>query len=138
MSVYLSLSGSNSNSNSDSNSPRTLQGFQGYGFCLSTHMCEILREMPGLRRFVICPDRGALRMGNAPAPQIDHRRKDPAWFDSFRFQTVRKLIGSVRFGSAIICSGSMRFSLRCSDVSWLDLLRFGSVPRPVPTGCRIN
>ena len=47
---------------------------------------------------------------------------------------------SVRFGSVrkIMFSGSTRFGLRFSDASWLDPVRFDSVPRPVPAGSRIK
>ena len=41
----------------------------------------------------------------------DLLRKEPVGFDSFRFLDIRKVIVSVRFGLAIICSGSMRFGL---------------------------
>ena len=34
--------------------------------------------------------------------------------------------------------GSTRFGLRFSDASWLGPVRFGSVPRPVPAGSRIQ
>ena len=38
----------------------------------------------------------------------------------------------------IYASGSTRFDLRCSDVSWFGPVRFGLVPRPVPTGSKIK
>ena len=67
-------------------------------------------------------------------------RKEPVRIDSFWFLTFRKLVGSVRFGSVrqIRCPGPMRFGLRFSDVSWLGSVRFGSFPRPVPAGSRIQ
>ena len=55
-------------------------------------------------------------------------RKEPARFDSFRFRTFRKFIGSVRFSSVlkIRCPGSTRFGLRFSNAPWLGPVRFGS------------
>ena len=61
-------------------------------------------------------------------------RKEPVRFDSSRFRTFRKLIGSVRFGS-VSFPVSMLFGLHFSDASWLGPVRFGSVPRPVPAVC---
>ena len=69
---------------------------------------------------------------NKKKKKNDNNRKDTVRFDSFRFQTFRKLIGSVPFGSEIYVSGSTRFGLRFSDTPWLGPVRFGSVPRPVP------
>ena len=71
---------------------------------------------------------------------------------SVRFQTFRRFIGSVRFGSGlfedssvrlgsvrtIIFPGSMRFGVHFSNASWLGPVRFGSFPRPVPAGFRIK
>ena len=62
--------------------------------------------------------------------------KESVRFDSFRFRTFRKFIGSVRFGNYF--PGSTRFGLRFSDASWLGPVRFGSFPRPVPAGSRIK
>ena len=71
--------------------------------------------------------------------KMPHGRKEPVRFDSFRFRTFRKFIGSVRFGSENSLPGSMRFGLRFSDASWLGgPVRFGSVPRPVPAGSGIE
>ena len=67
---------------------------------------------------------------------------------SVRFVSVpdfSKFIGLVRFGSVRLGSvrtiwfpGSTRAGLRFSDTSWLGLVRFGSVPRPVPAGSRMK
>ena len=67
-------------------------------------------------------------------------RKEPVRFDSFRFRTFLKLIGSVRFGLVrkIMFSGSTRLGPPFLDASWLGPVRFGSVLRPVPAGSRIS
>ena len=39
-----------------------------------------------------------LRLGMAPETESNILRKELVMFDSFRFRTFRKLIGSVRFG----------------------------------------
>ena len=65
-------------------------------------------------------------------------RKEPIRFDSFRFRTFDKFIGSVRFGSDKCFPGSMRFGLRFSEASWLGPVRFGSFPRPAPVGSEIK
>ena len=66
-------------------------------------------------------------------------RQESVRFDSFRFRTFLKLIGSVRFGSDFsFCSDSTRFGLRFLDTPWLGPVRFGSVPRPVPAGSGIK
>ena len=55
-------------------------------------------------------------------------RKEPVRFDSFRFRTLRKFIGSVRFGSVrkLISPDSTQFGLRFSDAPWLGPVGFGS------------
>ena len=55
-----------------------------------------------------------------------NNRKETVRFDSFRFRTFRKLIGSVRCGSA------------CAFRTRRGSVRFGSVPRPVPAGSGIK
>ena len=55
--------------------------------------------------------------------------------DSFRFWTLRKIIGSFRTDDF---PGSTRFGLCLSNASWLGPVRFGSFPRPVPAGSRIK
>ena len=67
-------------------------------------------------------------------------RKEPVRFDSFRFRSFLKFVGSVRFGSVrkIVVPGSTRFGLRFSDTSWLSPVRFGSFPRSVPSGSRVK
>ena len=79
-------------------------------------------------------------MSQAPGPfEAVHgscHRKEPVLFGSVRFRTFNKY--SVWFSSAIHFSGSMRFGLRFSDASWLGPVRFGTVPRPVPTGSGIH
>ena len=65
------------------------------------------------------------------------KRKEPVRFDSIRFRTFRKSIGSVRFGH-------LNFPVRRGSAcvfqtpSWLGLVRFGSVPHPVPVGSEIK
>ena len=56
---------------------------------------------------------------------VEIYRKEPFRFDSFRFRTFLKLIGSVRFG--MFCS-PVRRSSACvfADMSWLGPVRFGS------------
>ena len=80
------------------------------------------------------------RPGHCPVRGFASARKETVRFDSFRFRNFRKLIGSVRFGSVQkhISSGSTRFGLRFLDMAWLGPVRFGSFPRPVPAGSRIN
>ena len=72
---------------------------------------------------------------HAPVPHLcvfytcddnNDNRKDTVWFDSFRFQTFRKLIGSVRFGSEMYFSGVRRGSA-CVFRTRRGLVRFGSV-----------
>ena len=64
-------------------------------------------------------------------------RKETVRFDSFRFQTFRKLIGSVRFGSEMYFS-PVRRGLACIFRTRRGSVRFGSVPRPVPAGSGIK
>ena len=68
--------------------------------------------------------------------------KEPVRFDSFRFRTFLRLIGSVRFGSekyssrfdAVRPAFFGRVVARSGSVS----VRFGSSLRPVPAGSGIN
>ena len=70
-------------------------------------------------------------------PTAAHPRREPVRFDSFRFRTFRKLIGSVQFSSdKNNCPGSMRFGLRFSDASSLGPVQFVLLPRPAPAGSR--
>ena len=73
-------------------------------------------------------------------------RKEPVRFDSFRFRTFRKLIGSVRFGSIRFHSvpfGSIRFhsvpfgSIRFHSVPF-GSIRFHSVRRTNPGSTRFG
>ena len=61
--------------------------------------------------------------------------KEPVRFDSFRFQTFRRVIGSVRFGKIVFSvrrGSAYVFQTRRGSV------RFGSFPCPVPAGPRIQ
>ena len=85
------------------------------------------------------------RRGSAYASGVARRGLPLGKLDS-----GRNRFGSTRFGSGLfkktsvqfssvrkmICPGSTRFGLRFSDASWLGLVWFGSVPRPVPAGSR--
>ena len=60
---------------------------------------------------------------------------------SVRLVLVPDFSTITRFGSVrrkIRFPGSPRFRLRLSDASWLGPFWFGSVPRPVPAGSRIQ
>ena len=58
-------------------------------------------------------------------------------FGSRPFEESSARFGLVRFGD-VFFPGSARFGLCFSDASGLGLVRFGSVPRLVPTGSRIK
>ena len=58
-------------------------------------------------------------------------------FDSFRFRTFRKWIGSAPLVNSI-SPARRRSACVFRTASWLGPVRFGSVPRPVPAGSRIK
>ena len=63
-------------------------------------------------------------------------REEPVRFDSFRFRTLPKIIGSVRFGNVIF---PVRRGSACVFRTRGGSIRFGSIRfRPVPAGSRIK
>ena len=59
-------------------------------------------------------------------------------FGSIRFGSTifEQNLVWVRFGLAIVLSGSMRFGMRCLTALRFGQVRFDSVPRPLPAGSR--
>ena len=84
------------------------------------------------------------RRGPGPSPGRDERTgvfsECQEGAGSVRFVSVPDFSKIVRFGSVwkLYFPGSTRFGLRFSDASWLGPVRFGSFPRPVPAGSRIQ